>query len=44
MEVTAVVARGTGWLVFHADLRHVPCIRLVVDALVAMFRADPIRI
>jgi DNA-binding transcriptional LysR family regulator len=40
--VSSVVARGTGWLVVHPDLRHVPRIRAVVDALASIFRADPI--
>jgi DNA-binding transcriptional LysR family regulator len=42
--LSPVVARGTGWLVVHPDLRNVPRIRVVVDALAAMFRADPIAI
>lgn len=39
--LSGVVARGTGWLVVHPDLRRVPRIRVVIDALVGMFRADP---
>lgn len=42
--LSPVVARGAGWLVVHPDLRSVPRIRVVVDALAAMFRADPIGI
>jgi hypothetical protein len=38
--VSPVGARGTGWLVTHLDLRRVPRIRVVVDVLAALFRAD----
>ena len=38
--LSGVVARGTGWLVVHPDLRRVPRIRVVIDVLVGMFRAD----
>jgi len=34
------VARGTGWIVVHPDLRRVPRIRVVADTLAAIFRAD----
>jgi DNA-binding transcriptional LysR family regulator len=36
-----VVAHGTGWLIVHPELRRVPRIRVVVDTLVAIYRADP---
>jgi len=36
--LSPAIARGTGWLVVHPDLRRVPRIRLVADALAAMFR------
>lgn len=39
-QLSPMVARGTGWMVVHPDLRRVPRIRVVVDALVALFRAD----
>jgi len=42
--VSPVIARGTGWLVVHPDLRQIPRVRVVIDALVAMFRADPIAV
>ncbi len=38
--ISPVIARGTGWMVVHPDLQRVPRIRVVVDALVALFRAD----
>jgi DNA-binding transcriptional LysR family regulator len=34
------VAHGTAWLVVHPELRKLPRIRVVVDALATMFRAD----
>jgi len=34
-----VIARGTGWIVLHPDLRRVPRIRVVADALARTFRA-----
>jgi DNA-binding transcriptional LysR family regulator len=37
---SSVVARATGWLVVHPDLRRVPRIRVVAQALFALFRAD----
>jgi DNA-binding transcriptional LysR family regulator len=39
--VSPVVARGTGWLIVHPDLRHVPRMRVVVDTLASIYRADP---
>lgn len=39
--LSPVVAHGTGWLIVHPDLRHVPRIRVVVDTLAAIYRADP---
>lgn len=35
-----VVARGTGWMVVHPDLQHVPRIRVVIDMVIAIFRGD----
>lgn len=32
-------ARAEQWLLVHADLRHVPRVRIVIDALVELFRA-----
>jgi DNA-binding transcriptional LysR family regulator len=40
-SLSPVIAHGTGWLVVHPDLRHVPRIRAVVDMLVAVYRSDP---
>ncbi|HSQ64084.1 MAG TPA: LysR family transcriptional regulator [Polyangiaceae bacterium] len=37
--LSAVVARGTGWMVVHPDLQRVPRIRVVIDAVAAIFRA-----
>jgi DNA-binding transcriptional LysR family regulator len=37
-RLSPVVARGTGWIVVHPDLRRVPRIRVVADALAAIFR------
>jgi DNA-binding transcriptional LysR family regulator len=39
--LSPVVARGTGWLLIHPDLKHVPRIRAVVDTLASVYRADP---
>lgn len=39
-SLSPVVAQGTGWLIVHPDLRHVPRIRVVVDMLVAVYRSD----
>ena len=33
-------ARVDQWLLVHADLRHVPRIRIVMDALIDLFRAQ----
>jgi len=38
--LSPVVARGTGWLVVHPELRQVPRIRVVIDTLAAVYRAD----
>jgi DNA-binding transcriptional LysR family regulator len=38
--LSAVVAQGTGWLIVHPDLRRVPRVRVVVDTLAAVYRAD----
>lgn len=35
-----VIARGTGWLVMHPDLRDVPRIRVVADAFVQLFQSE----
>jgi hypothetical protein len=35
-----VVARGTGGLVVHPDFLHVPRIRVVIDLVAALFRAE----
>lgn len=40
--LSPVIARGTGWLVVHPDLRHVPRIRVVIDTLSALYRADAV--
>ncbi len=40
--LSLVVARGTGWMVVDPDLQHVPRIRVVIDMLVATFRAEHI--
>ncbi len=37
-SLSPVIARGTGWIVVHPDLRRVPRIRVVADALAAIFR------
>lgn len=39
--LSPVVAHGTGWLVVHPELRRVPRIRVVIDTLAAIYRADP---
>lgn len=36
--LSPVVARGTGWIVVHPDLQHVPRVRVVIDAVAAVFR------
>ncbi len=38
--LSPVVARGTGWMVVHPDLQRVPRIRVVIDLVTAIFRAD----
>lgn len=38
--LSGVVARGTGWMVVHPDLQRVPRIRVVLDRVAALFRAD----
>jgi len=37
-SLSPVIARGTGWIVVHPDLRSVPRIRVVADALAVIFR------
>jgi DNA-binding transcriptional LysR family regulator len=39
--LSAVIARGTGWMVVHPDLQRVPRIRVVIDMVAALFRAEP---
>lgn len=39
--LSPVLAQGTGWLIIHPDLRRVPRIRVVVDTLATLYRADP---
>lgn len=39
--LSPVIARGTGWLIVHPDLRRVPRIRVVVDALAAIYASAP---
>lgn len=39
--LSPMVAQGTGWLIVHPDLRHVPRMRVVVDTLATVYRADP---
>jgi DNA-binding transcriptional LysR family regulator len=36
--LSPVVARGTGWIVVHPDLRRVPRIRVMAEALARIFR------
>ncbi len=38
VSLSPVIARGTGWIVVHPDVRRVPRIRVVADALAAIFR------
>jgi len=38
--LSPVVARGTGWLLLHPELRRAPRVRIVVDHLARLFRAD----
>jgi DNA-binding transcriptional LysR family regulator len=39
--LSASVAQGTGWLIVHPALRRVPRIRVVIDTLAAIYRAEP---
>jgi DNA-binding transcriptional LysR family regulator len=39
--LSPVIARGTGWLVVHPELRRVPRMRVVVDTLATLYRGDP---
>jgi DNA-binding transcriptional LysR family regulator len=39
--LSPVIARATGWLLIHPDLKRVPRIRAVADALAARYRAEP---
>jgi DNA-binding transcriptional LysR family regulator len=39
--LSPVVAQGTGWLIVHPDLTQVPRMRVVVDTLATIYRADP---
>jgi len=39
--LSPVVAQATGWLIVHPDLKHVPRIRVAVDTLTSVYRADP---
>jgi DNA-binding transcriptional LysR family regulator len=36
--LSPIVARGTGWMVVHPELRHVPRIRVVIDMVTAIYR------
>lgn len=38
--LSPVIARGTGWLVVHPALRNVPRVRVVLDTMAAIFRAE----
>ena len=38
--LSSIIAHGTGWLVVHPALRHVPRVRVVIDTLAAIFRAE----
>jgi DNA-binding transcriptional LysR family regulator len=38
--LSPVIARGTGWIVVHPDLRQLPRIRVVIDMLATLFRAS----
>ena len=40
IPLSPVIAHGTGWLVVHPDLQHVPRIRVVIDMLAALFKAQ----
>jgi DNA-binding transcriptional LysR family regulator len=42
--LSGVVARGTGWLIVHPELKRVPRIRAVLDLLAASFRADKVAV
>jgi DNA-binding transcriptional LysR family regulator len=39
VPLSPVVGVGTGWMVVHPDLQHVPRIRVVLDTLAALFQA-----
>lgn len=39
--LSPAIARATGWMIVHPDLRQVPRIRVAVDMLTASYRADP---
>jgi DNA-binding transcriptional LysR family regulator len=39
--LSPVVAQATGWLIVHPELKRVPRMRVVVDTLAAVYRADP---
>ncbi|MGE0790596.1 MAG: LysR family transcriptional regulator [Sandaracinaceae bacterium] len=39
--LSPVVAEATGWLIVHPDLKRVPRIRVVADALASAYRAEP---
>jgi DNA-binding transcriptional LysR family regulator len=41
--LSPIVAHGTGWLILHPELQRTPRIRVVVDMLVAIYRAAPPR-
>jgi DNA-binding transcriptional LysR family regulator len=40
VPLSPVIAQGTGWMVVHPDLQHVPRIRVVIDTIAAIFRAQ----
>ena len=40
VPLSPVVGVGTGWMVVHPDLQHVPRIRVVLDTLAALFKAS----
>lgn len=42
--LSPVVARGTGWMGVHPDFQHVPRIRVVIDMVAALFRAESRRL
>lgn len=39
--LSPAVARGTGWLVLHPELRRVPRIRVVAEIIASLFSAEP---